>query len=392
MSFERVVAAIAAAVLVASSFSAQARERWSAAEANEWYAQQTWFVGSNYLPANAINVLEMWQADTFDRQTIDKELGWAQAIGMNAMRVFLHNLLWEQDPEGFGTRVTQFLEIADRHDIRVIFVLFDSVWDPNPRLGPQHPPIPGVHNSGWVQAPGRERLEDTSRYEQLQDYVRGVIRAHARDSRVLAWDVWNEPPVDEPRVIGPTPPPGDPYAGQDSPRKWQLTKALLPKVFAWARAEDPTQPLTAGIWGDFSLETLSPVDHKLLDESDVVSFHDYNWPEVFAEHVRILQTFGRPILCTEFLARGMGSTIEGILPIAKHQDVGMFAWGLVNGKMQTHFPWDSWQRPYVLTQPPVWHHDVLRPDGQPYRRSETRLIKALSSSPRRVIPNLDPLQ
>jgi hypothetical protein len=268
MALERVAAAIAASVLLAFPCDLQARERWSAAQANEWYAQQTWFVGSNYLPANAVNTLEMWQADTFDPQIIDRELGWAQAIGMNAMRVFLHNLLWEQDPEGFKTRVAQFLQIAERHGIRVMFVLFDSVWDPNPRLGPQHPPVPGIHNSGWVQAPGRERLEDSSRYAQLEDYVRGVIRAHARDRRVLAWDLWNEPPADEPHSA---PPPGEPYAGQDSPRKWQLTKSLLPKAFAWARAEDPTQPLTSAIWGDFSRETFSPVERLLLDESDVIS-------------------------------------------------------------------------------------------------------------------------
>ena len=75
--------------------------RWSEEKANSWYQQQPWLVGSNFIPANAINELEMWQAATFDPQEIDKELGWAQSLGMNTMRVFLHDLLWQQDAAGF---------------------------------------------------------------------------------------------------------------------------------------------------------------------------------------------------------------------------------------------------------------------------------------------------
>ena len=99
--------------------------RWTEARANQWYQQQPWLVGANFLPSDAINQLEMWQADTFDSAEIDRELGWAQGLGMNTMRVFLHNLLWKQDPVGFRDRINQFLEIANKHHIRPIFVLFD---------------------------------------------------------------------------------------------------------------------------------------------------------------------------------------------------------------------------------------------------------------------------
>ncbi len=135
----------------------------------------------------------MWQADTFDPATIDQELGWAENIGMNTMRVFLHNLLWEQDPKGFQQRIDAFLAIAARHHIKPVFVLFDSCWDPFPKLGPQHPPIPGVHNSGWVQAPGANVLSDPAQYPRLESYVKGVVGAFGNDRRMLAWDVWNEP-------------------------------------------------------------------------------------------------------------------------------------------------------------------------------------------------------
>src|SRR5271163_1025925 len=167
--------------------------RWTEAEATAWYAKQPWLVGSNYLPAYAINQLEMWQADTFDPQRIDLELGWAESIGLSTMRVFLHDLLWEQDAAGFQKRLDTFLAIADKHHIKPIFVLFDSCWDPNPRLGKQHEPTPGVHNSGWVQSPGAAALRDPAQYPHLEKYVKGVVGAFAADPRVLGWDAWNEP-------------------------------------------------------------------------------------------------------------------------------------------------------------------------------------------------------
>src|SRR5512147_36057 len=138
------------------SASLLAEPRWSTAKANDWYRQQPWLVGSNFIPANASNELEMWQPETFDAQEIDKELGWAEGLGMNTMRVFLHDLLWQQDAAGFTNRIDTFLSIAARHHIRPIFVLFDSCWDPKPVLGPQHSPRTGVHNSAWVQSPGAD--------------------------------------------------------------------------------------------------------------------------------------------------------------------------------------------------------------------------------------------
>ncbi|MGC2477282.1 MAG: 1,4-beta-xylanase, partial [Candidatus Sulfotelmatobacter sp.] len=171
--------------------------RWTEQRANDWYAQQPWLVGANYIPKSAINELEMWQQDTFDPTEIDVELGWAESIGMNTMRVFLHDLLWQQDSVGFQKRIDQFLTIASRHHIRPLFVLFDSCWDPKPRLGHQHAPRPGVHNSGWVQSPGAKALADPAQVPRLKAYVQGVVGAFAKDERILGWDIWNEPGSDQ---------------------------------------------------------------------------------------------------------------------------------------------------------------------------------------------------
>src|SRR5580692_2815667 len=211
-------------ILTCESSALVAQDRWTEEKANTWYAQQAWPVGANFLPSTAINELEMWQAETFDATTIDRELGWAEGIGMNTMRVFLHNLVWEQDPAGFDKRIDAFLVIAARHHIRPVFVLFDSCWDPNPQLGPQHPPIPGVHNSGWVQAPGVKILADPTQYPRMERYVKGVVAAFANDQRVLAWDLWNEPDNGNESS----------YINGEAKSKTDIILGLLPQVFAWA--------------------------------------------------------------------------------------------------------------------------------------------------------------
>jgi len=342
--------------------------RWTAEKANAWYAKQPWLVGANFIPSDAINELEMFQAATFNPALNDKELGMAESIGMNTMRVFLQDQLWKQDPEGFKKRLNDFLAICAKHHIRPLLVLFDSCWETNPKLGPQHPPIPGIHNSGWVQSPGKERLQDRSVEPELKAYVEGVVGAFAIDDRVLGWDVWNEPQNNG----------GDVPA--DVPAKIERVNELLPQVFAWAREVHPTQPLTSGVWmGNWSDPAQESQTVKIqLAESDIITFHDYGWPEVFEAHIKELQPLGRPIICTEYMARGVGSTFDGSLPIAKKYNVGAINWGLVAGKTQTYLPWDSWDRPYVKTQPKVWFHEVFRQDDTPYRQHEVDLIRELT--------------
>jgi hypothetical protein len=344
--------------------------RWPERKANVWYDRQPWLVGSNYVPATAVNELEMWQADTFDPRRIDLELGWAEGLGMNTMRVFLHDLLWQQDAEGFRRRIDTFLTIAARHKIRPMFVLFDSVWDPNPSLGKQRAPRPGVHNSGWVQSPGRKALEDPAERRRLEAYVRGVVGAFAADERVLAWDIWNEPD----NMNG-----GD-YNKQEPKNKVELVTALLRDAFAWARAAEPRQPLTSGVWkGDWSSpEKMTEMERLQVESSDVITFHNYDAPTELEKRINWLRRYRRPLICTEYMARGNGSFFMGSLPVFKRYDVGAVNWGLVQGKAQTHLPWDSWEHPYTDREPAVWFHEVFRTDGTPYIPEEAEYIKRMT--------------
>lgn len=343
---------------------------WTKRRAETWYAGRPFMLGANFQPSTAINQLDMFQAATFDPRTIDRELGWAKTkFGMNTARVYLHDLLWAQDPQGFLNRLDQYLAIADRHGVGTMFVLFDSVWNPDSRLGPQHPPVPGVHNSGWLQTPDRHDLLDPAKEAHLRSYVKGVVGRFARDPRVVVWDIWNEP--DNPG--------GGSYLDEQLPQEQRRIAELLPRAFAWAREARAGQPLTSGVWigPDWSpsAKTLTRIQQIQLAESDVISFHNYDWPEQFEARIRQLRPYGWPVICTEWMARGNGSNVDTILPIAVREKVGMINWGLVDGESQTRLPWDSWERPYVLQQPPIWFHDLMRTDGTPYREREAELFR-----------------
>ena len=344
--------------------------KWTDQQAKDWYDKQPWLVGSNFNPASAINELEMWQADSFDPKRIDLELGWAQSLGMNTMRVYLHDLLWQQDAEGFKRRLDTFLSISARHGIRPIFVLFDSCWDPDPKLGKQRAPRPGVHNSGWMQSPGRTALQNSAEYSRLEAYVKGVVGAFAQDKRVLAWDIWNEPDNTNQGS----------YGHLEPKNKVELVLGLLPQAFAWAREAGPQQPVTSAVWkGDWSTpEKMTEMDRLQINLSDVITFHNYDSPTELEKRIRWLKRYNRPLICTEYMARGNGSFFIGGLMVGKAHNVGMINWGLVQGKSQTHLPWDSWERPYVDREPSIWFHEVFRTDGKPYIPEEAAFIKRMT--------------
>lgn len=347
--------------------SAHAAERWSKEKANDWYAKEPWPVGANFSPVSAINQLEMWQADTFDPAQIDKELGWAQGLGFNTVRVFLHNLLWEKDGKEFLARVETFLDLCEKHKIKPMIVLLDDVWNPEPKLGPQPTPRAGVHNSGWVQAPGKAILGDESRWDELKPYITGVISHFKNDKRILVWDLYNEPGNLNSSA----------YGKVELPNKEEASLGLLKKVVGWAREVNPSQPCTIGVWiGDWTdPKKLSPLNEYQIANSDVISFHQYEGLEKTKQVTEALQKYGRPVLCTEYMARPRGSTFEALLPWFKEQKVGAYNWGFVAGKTNTLHGWDTWQTPDA-GEPKVWFHDILRADGTPYSEEEVTLIKS----------------
>ena len=340
-------------------------ERWTTERARDWRAARPWAVGCNFIPSTAINQLEMWQDETFDAATIDRELGWAAGLGFNSVRVFLHDLLWQAHPDRFAARIHEFLGIAAGHGIGTMIVFFDDCWHDNARLGPQPAPVPGRHNSGWLQSPGQKAIASRSELPRLEAYVRAVVRRFGSDPRIIAWDVYNEP------TNGFLPAQGLPAAERQAAydealRRREAAKPLhlelLTFAFEWARAERPEQPLTAGLFlGDRELNAV------IAENSDVISFHCYEEAERLTTLIERLRRHERPLMCTEYMARTRGSDFRSTLPVFKTEGVDCFNWGLVNGKSQTHIAWTG--------EADRWFHDILYPDGSPYDADEVAFLR-----------------
>jgi hypothetical protein len=338
--------------------------------------------GCNFIPSTAINQLEMWQAETFDTATISKELQWAASIGMNTVRVFLHDLAYKEDPAGFLERMDVFLSIANRYHIKTLFVFFDSCWDPYPTTGKQPEPTPFRHNSHWVQSPGANALKDAAEYPRLETYVKAVVKRFAADQRVFGWDVWNEPENGNEGT----------YSKVELPNKNSYVLKLMRQAFGWARSQHAKQPLTSAVWKFYENWTpayqLDSIEKVQVENSDILSFHYYGKAADLEKRIVWLQQFGKQIVCTEYLARSYGSTFETSLPVFVKYAVGAMNWGLVSGKTQTIYPWQSWSKAFT-SEPAVWHHDIFKKDGIPYREKEVDFIKSLMLMTERKVQALN---
>ena len=352
MKFANRLLIVALLFLPLSMVRAQTVNRWSVEKANTWYARHKWINGANFTPSTAINQLEMWQADTFDPTTIDRELGWAENIGFNTMRVFLHSVAWKEDPKGFKKRVNEYLTIANKHHLQTIFVFFDDCWNAHPTVGKQPEPKQGVHNSGWVQDPGGV-VTDPEQFVLLKSYVTDVLTKFKHDNRILLWDLYNEP---------------------GNSGKKDKSAELLKKVFTWAHTVNPDQPVSAGLW-DWGLENLNKIQ---VANSDVITYHNYDSQDIHLRIVQLLKLNDRPLICTEYMARPRNSTFETIMPMLKKENVGAINWGFVSGKTNTIYAWDT---PIPDgSEPKLWFHDIFRKDGSPYKQDEVDLIKKLNTN------------
>jgi hypothetical protein len=326
-----------------------ARDRWTAEEAWQWYYAQPWLVGCNFLPSTAVNDVEMWQKETFDPKTIGRELGWAQELGFNTVRVYINYVVWEADASGLKKRFDEFLALADKHGVRVMPILFDdcNFAGRTATAGKQPDPVPGVHNSQWVSSPPLAMVADRAAWPKLEKYVKDMVGAFAQDRRVVIWDLYNEP---------------------CNSGMGDKSLPLMEATFAWAREMKPVQPLTTGAWLDLN----SPSSRRMMELSDIVSFHGYDGVAGIEQKLRLCTAQGRPVLCTEWLCRQKGNDFKSLFQTFRDRKIACWNWGLVAGRIQTYFHWGS---PAGAPEPALWQHDILRKDGTPYNVQEVRFIK-----------------
>ena len=363
-------------------------DRWSTTKAQDWWDQQSWVCGFNYLPSTAVNFLEMWMADRFDRETIARELRWASDIGYNSTRINLHYLVWKYDRDGLLERLDWFLACAAGLGLSVMPVLFDDCGfgGSEPVYGPQPDPVAGIHNSRAVASPGRAAVMDRAQWPLFEAYVKDVLSRFASDPRVLAWDLYNEPGN------------GMIFCHDGSfkvydPALSEHSRDLMIQSFQCAREVAVSQPLTVAAWRTPPAGIQTPaydneIDQLALSLSDIITFHAYCDREHASRYIAQLTALGRPMLSTEWMARTIGSRIEDQLALYHDAKVGCYHWGFVRGRTQTHLPWPSMLESYHGRQreqgeaPMEWFHDVLEPDGSPYDPREIDILAALTGRER----------
>lgn len=360
--------------------------RWTAKRANEWYATKPWPCGFNYMPSTAVNFAEMWHAETFDPRRIALEMSWAKAIGYNSARVNLQFVQWENDPDGLLARVDHFMDIAAAHAVSVVLCPFDDCGFSGiePTADVQPDPIPGKHNSRALASPGRDALQNEERWGAYLEFSTALLHRYCNDERILFWDLYNEPSNNSIFLTDTT---EDRY----SDVLWDKSFRFVQQVFATAREMNPSQPMTSAAWMlDHAWENhegigtayKNEIDEFLLLASDIISFHAYCPLPWFKKIVSALRKLGRPVMCTEWLARPVGSRMEQQLPLMHQHRIGAYQWGFVNGRSQTHMPWPNLKA--KLQDDGVkesrWFHDVLHTDGTPYDMEEMAVVRRLTST------------
>ena len=353
---KRIVLLLAAAVAFPAALGAAVAEnppspRWSVEKANAWAAENPWWCGVNYIPANAVNYTAMWDKTGFSPDVIRRELKLMTETGMNCVRFVMQYKVYEDDPEYFAGAFEKFLSLCDEAGVKAMPIFFDDCAfgiNSDPVVGRQSEPLEGWYAWAWSPSPGPTMVVDWREHPKLERFVKDVISRHKNDKRIFLWDLYNEP------------------------TNCELKKRSLPllrKVFAWAREVDPSQPITSGIWNDDR-----ELNEILLANSDVVTFHCYKNAKALSAEIRRLKAHGRPVICTEWMRRPVKSTVAECLGLFADADVGCLSWGLVNGKTQTHLPWGH--RPENLPYVGAWQHDLYRGDMSPYDPREIETIKA----------------
>jgi hypothetical protein len=335
--------------------------RWDERRAFQYMQRFGEVKGCNYVPSDGSSILH-----SPNKELIRREIGWARnVVGLNSVRVWVDLADYQINEEQVLTNFESFLGTCDANQIKVLPVLsLQSFLDPeydSKAAGASGPLLdfhPSVHGGGWRYSnrlgwpccepegniPSKTMAAWVKTKPAAEHFIRSLLSRYAKDDRVLLWDLYNEAP--------------------------KAARPLVETIFQWAREVNPSQPLSVCWQGH--------------DLSDVITFHTYARPGFetanrnspgwdFLTELDWARAWGRPMLCTEWLARPFGNTIEAILPFYERYHIGWYVWGLCAvGPAQYQFPWD-W--PMGSPPPEKWFHCLLYPDGTPYSAEEILMIR-----------------
>ncbi|MBB3112853.1 GH43 family beta-xylosidase/uncharacterized protein YjdB/lysophospholipase L1-like esterase [Paenibacillus phyllosphaerae] len=296
----------------------------------------SWVKGAVFVPTNAVNQIQQW--DQYDHEINERELANAHTYGINMVRVFVHNLLWKDDSEKMLANLEDFLQLADKYDIKVELVFFDDCWNDYPTLGEQPAPRYGAHNSRWVEGPGDEvKANYAANKADLKAYVQGIVKAHLNDPRIAMWNIYNEPSNGESGLMD------------------QVTKQIMNDARIWIKDTGSAIPVTS-TGGQFSGDPTS----------DFISWHPYeaDYPTPYG--------ISKEILADETMNRG-SQTVPGVVEHYGDRGIGFVMWEFGIGRDNTRFAWGTDVNPAV-SEPAIPFHGVVYPDGHPWQVNDVKAL------------------
>lgn len=355
------------------------RGRWSKERVWKWYNERPWIRGCNYMSRDCANRIDQWQEHGFEErfETTCEELKLAAETGFNSIRIIPEFYVWLKEHDGFMQRLERYVAAADKFGISCMVVFGNDCCPPKEEalnrlhLGEQHVDW-GYHGGrkisqhGRFEGAGYSVLDDPETAEKFYEFVREIVEKYKNDERIIIWDVFNEP---------------------GNSRRYSMSHLHMKKFFEIIRKIDPIQPLTAGIFsvsGYFDYGKLPEIEKFGLENSDIISYHNYNSYINNVLELKRLKEFERPVINTEWLNRCAGNNVEEMFPLFFLEKVGCYNWGFVAGKYQTYEPWNTiwddlksgaeYAKNYDFTK---WLHDLYRPSLNPYNPKEIEIIKTI---------------
>jgi hypothetical protein len=318
-------------------------QRWTVTRAHEYMQSYGVIKGCNFVPSYCKSPMQHFI--DFREDIIRKELGYAKKAGLNSIRLWIPCFAWQSDRQTFYQVLDKYLEICNEMQFSIMATLTcysikKDTFQEKLEVKPQRF-YPGVHIQPLeIEGIYRREADD---WPVIREYYQEITKRYGDNRTIIVWDLYNE--------------------------AWEKDRDLQEHLFQWVREVDPGQPLTA-CWGAH-------------DYSDVITFHTYQPPGgkkrdelpgllSFEEEINYALSYNRPVLCTEWLARTFGNNFQNVLPVFAAYNIGFYFWGLVAGSGQYRFPW-NW--PEGAPEPYLWFHEILYPDGHPYKREEIDMIR-----------------
>ena len=361
---------VAAVVLAAMAAQAERQGPWTKEKAWAWHDAQPWYRGCNYMPASAANRVDQWQSYGSEARfaEVEREFALAKEVGFNAMRLLILEqgfCVWLQEHDAFMSNFEQYLTLMEKYGLRAFVCLGNDCSRPKrvwtmPKLGEQ-PYDVGYHggrrqtqHGGFPGEPGYLMMDDPEYRAKFLRMCRELVTQYAHDGRVAMWELWNEP-----------------GAGN----RGMMSAPLIRDLFALCWKIDPDQPLSANVWSQSTGRILSggepsEVEGLAAGLSDVITYHGYH---SLADQERLADAlakrWGRPLYNTEWLFRIAGCEFPDNYAFMARRKIGALNWGFVNGKYQTHEPYEPmWKTKFDFEGGDVtkWMHDLFRISHHPY--------------------------